>query len=280
MLSRQYKIVLSVVFVIFLLYGISLVYPLVWVLFNSFRDKVDFLYYPLSFPTSFTLKNYAATFTEYNILSMFLNSIILSVGGVVATILSSSMAAYIISKYRFRGRNFIYTVAIMIMIIPTTGSIATTYRLMNDSGLAGTHIGLIISYAGGFGTNFFLLHGFFKNLSWSYGEAAMIDGAGHARIFWSIMLPLALPSLVAVGILSFIGLWNDYYAPYMYLREYPTLAVGIYLTSNTITGGGQNSYDYPALFAIMTVSIIPVIVCFSVFQKTIIENTVAGGLKG
>ena len=113
----------------------------------------------------------------------------------------------------------------------------------------------------------------------TYAESAKIDGAGHATIFFRIMLPLAKPSLFAVGIITFIGYWNDYYAPYMYLRNYPTLAVGIYQMSSDITTGA-NSYDYPALFAIMTISVVPIIVLFSIFQKTIMENMVAGGIKG
>ena len=266
----EHKIAYTIVYIIFTLYAITLVYPLLWVFVQSFRSKIDFFWYPLDFPKSFYGENYLRIFTEYNMAELFANSIVLSVCGTFASILASSCAAYVVSKYNFKLRN---------VIIPTTGSIATTYRLMNDTGLAGTHIGLIIMYSGGFGFNFFLLYGFFKNLSLTYAESAKIDGAGHATIFFRIMLPLAKPSLFAVGIITFIGYWNDYYAPYMYLRNYPTLAVGIYQLSSDITTGA-NSYDYPALFAIMTISVVPIIVLFSIFQKTIMENTVAGGIKG
>ncbi len=275
----EHPITYSIVYLVFTIYALSLLYPLIWVLVQSFRTKLDFFWAPLEFPQSFYFQNYIRIFSEYNIAAMFANSIILSVGGTLASILSSSCAAYVVSKYKFKMRNVIYGLVIVTMIIPTTGSIATTYQLMNDTGLSGMHIGLIIMYSGGFGFNFFLLYGFFKNLSMTYAESAKIDGAGHATIFFRIMLPLARPSLFAVGIITFIGYWNDYYAPYMYLRNYPTLAVGIYQLSSDITTGA-NSYDYPALFAIMTISVIPIIVLFSIFQKSIMENTVAGGIKG
>ena len=91
------------------------------------------------------------------------------------------------------------------------------------------------------------------------------------------MLPQAKPSLFAVGIISFIGFWNDYFTPYMYLREFPTLAVGIYQLQQEMSSRGSN---WPVVFSAMVLSSVPVIVIFAVFQKTIIANTVAGGLKG
>jgi ABC-type glycerol-3-phosphate transport system permease component len=164
------------------------------------------------------------------------------------------------------------------MIIPTTGSIATTYKLMNDTHLAGNHFGLIVMAAGGLGFNFFMIYSAYANLSWTYAESAMLDGAGHFQVFFRIMLPLIKPVLFSVGIIMFIGQWNDYFGPYLYLREHPTLAVGIYLTTENITHD-TNTY-YPTLFALMVVATLPIIIVFSIFQKTIMENTIAGGIKG
>ncbi len=277
------KTVYIVILAIFSVYAVSLVYPLVWVFVNSFRTKQNFFMYPLRSIfeeiSSLSLKNYANAFKSYNIGTMFFNSILISVGATVATMIVSAMAAYVVNKYDFALKNVIYIVSIFIMIIPTTGSIATTYKLMNDLGLAGHRYGLIILAASGFGFNFFMIYSAFANLSWSYAESAMIDGAGHMKVFFNIMLPLIKPVLFSVGLIAFIGLWNDYYSPYMYMREEPTLAVGIYLMSFNITNG-ENAYDYPGLFALMMMATIPIIVVFSIFQKTIMANTVAGGIKG
>ena len=277
------KTVYIVILAIFSVYAVSLVYPLVWVFVNSFRTKQNFFMYPLRSIfeefSSLSLKNYANAFKSYNIGTMFFNSILISVGATVATMIVSAMAAYVVNKYDFALKNVIYIVSIFIMIIPTTGSIATTYKLMNDLGLAGHRYGLIILAASGFGFNFFMIFSAFANLSWSYAESAMIDGAGHMKVFFNIMLPLIKPVLFSVGLIAFIGLWNDYYSPYMYMREEPTLAVGIYLMSFNITNG-ENAYDYPGLFALIMMATIPIIVVFSIFQKTIMANTVAGGIKG
>ena len=279
---REHKIVLAVVFVIFLLYAASLLYPLIWVFTNSFRTDINFYFYPLRSifhaEEIFTFENYGKIFSIYNVGSMFLNSIIIAVGATVASVVVSAMSAYVVNKYKFIGKNLIYTVSILIMIIPTTGSIATTYKLMNDTHLAGSHIGLIIMASGGLGFNFFMIYSAYSNLSWTYAESAMLDGAGHAQIFFRIMLPLIKPVLFSVGIIMFIGQWNDYFSPYLYLREHPTLAVGIYLTTENITHD-TDTY-YPTLFALMAVATIPIIVVFGIFQKTIMENTIAGGIKG
>ena len=162
------------------------------------------------------------------------------------------------------------------MLIPTVGTLTATYQLMVTTGLYNTYIGIIIMSSGGLGINFVLIYGYFQSISWSYAESAMIDGAGDFRVFIQIMLPQIKPALVAVCIISAINYWNDYFTPYMYLRSHPTVAVGLQSIVNMMSAQS----DWPRLFAAMIVSIIPVLVLFIVFQKTIMENTVAGGLKG
>jgi ABC-type glycerol-3-phosphate transport system permease component len=206
---------------------------------------------------------------------MFLNSLILSIGGMLLSVIMSAMSAYVVAKYNFKGKNFIYGLAITIMLIPTSGSLAAQYKFMVESHLIDHYYGIILMYGGGFGFNFFLLYGFFKSVSWSYAEAAKIDGANNFRVFLSIMLPQAKASLFAVGIITFIGNWNDYFTPFMYLRNHQTLAVGIYKLQKSFETKGSN---WPIVFAEMVLATLPIIVIFAIFQKTIISNTVAGGL--
>lgn len=277
--STLSKAVKWTVFVIFTIYAVTLLYPYVWLVVNSLRSKVEFFFSPLSWPKKIIFTNYVTIFERFSLAEMFTNSIILSFCGTLGSVFAGATGAYVVSKYDFKLKSPIYILAITLMIIPTTGSIAALYRFMNDTGLAGNHIGIIILYSGGFGFNFFLLYGFFKSVSWSYAEAAMIDGAGHFRTFRQIMLPQAMPALFAVGIITFIGLWNDFFTPYLFLSNHPSLAVGIQKLSDEITIGA-NASDYPALFAAMMLATIPIIITFAIFQKTIIANTVAGGLKG
>lgn len=278
--SRAERITLWIVFVIFFLYGISLLLPLVWTLINSFKTNREFFEDIWAFPSSFLVDNYISAFTmevsRTNLAGMFGNSFILVVGCTLASVFVSTLCAYVVSKFRFVGRNIIYTVAIATMLIPTVGTLTATYQLMVTTGLYNTYIGIIIMSSGGLGINFVLIYGYFQSISWSYAESAMIDGAGDFRVFIQIMLPQIKPALVAVCIISAINYWNDYFTPYMYLRSHPTVAVGLQSIVNMMSAQS----DWPRLFAAMIVSIIPVLVLFIVFQKTIMENTVAGGLKG
>ena len=278
--SKKEKIVLGITFVIFTLYAISLVYPLIWVLLNSFKSASEFFENLWGLPSSLYLKNYSGAFSlevnRTNLLEMFGNSLILVVGCTAVSVIVPMLSAYVIARFNFRGRGFIYSVAIAAMLIPTVGTLSATYKLMIDLQLYGTHLGVIILSSGGFGFNFIMLHGFFRNISNAYAESAKIDGATDFRVFRSIMVPQVLPSVMAISIISAINYWNDYFTPYMYLRDFPTVAVGL----QYIVAKMNSQSNWPQLFAVMLISIVPVIVVFSAFQKTIMENTVAGGLKG
>jgi len=162
------------------------------------------------------------------------------------------------------------------MVVPIVGTLPAQFRLMQSLGLVGNPLGLILLSAGPFGISFFLMYGFFKSISWSYAEAAFMDGAGHARVFFTIMFPLAFPAILALSIISFIGGWNDYVGPALYMRNIPTLAVGL----RHITVNLRQQMAFPAMFAAMMIALIPVLTLFVIFQKTIMRNTIAGGLKG
>ena len=161
------------------------------------------------------------------------------------------------------------------MILPVVGSLPASYKLRIDLGIYDTPWQLITA-TGGFGFNFLILYGFFNNVSWSYAEAALVDGASDDRIFWRIMLPQAAPAILTLTILSFIGGWNDYMGPILYYPSYPTLASGLYLYELIAKRTG----NYPIYFAGALISIIPILIIFIAFQDTIVTSVSAGGLKG
>ena len=276
--EKRDSVFIWVMFVIFALYAIALIYPFLWCLMNSFKEMDEFFMNINGLPQNWTFSNWIESFTltvkGVSIPQMYFNSIVLTIGCTFISMFSSSASAYIMTKYEFPGRKIVYSVAVVIMMIPTMGSMAAMYRLYNNVGLINTYTGILIMSAGGFGTAFLLLYGFYKNLSWVYSEAAQIDGAGHFRIYFTIMLPMAMPAITAVGILQMIGYWNDYFTVYMYAPEKVTIAYGIQLIKT------ESGLDLPMVFASMMLSIIPVMVVFAVFQKTIMTNTSVGGVKG
>lgn len=268
-----------IMFALFVLYAISLLFPFLWCFMNSFKGMQEFFYNVNGLPKVWYFDNWKTSFTlsidnNITIPQMYLNSVILTVGCTFFSMFSCSATAYVLTKFDFYGKSAIYTAAIVIMMIPTMGSMAAMYRLYNNIGLINTYTGIFITSMGGFGSGFLLLYGFYKNLSWTYAEAAQIDGAGHFRIYFGIMLPMAVPALTAVGILTGIGFWNDYFTVYMYAPEKANIAYGIQRISS------EAGADLPQVFAAMMLSVIPVLVVFACFQKTIMQNTAVGGVKG
>ena len=281
--NRGEKILFGVMFIILVLFTISFLFPFAWIVMNSFKETSEFGLNMMGWPKSFTLENFKDAFTyrdattkNMTILEMLGMTIIIAGIGTLVTVFTSSTAAYVVAKYKFFGRKIIFSVVIFSLIVPIVGSLPSQMQIMKDVlHLDGTVIGCIFIYSGGFGANFLLLYSFFQNLSWTYVEAARIDGANDFRIFFRIILPMAKGPIIAITIIQLIGLWNDYQTPSLYLPDKPTLAVGLQFLFTKM-----ESNSYPMLFATIVLSILPIIILFCCFSKTIMENTSVGGLKG
>ena len=264
----------------FAVYGVSLLYPMLWTVLNSLKTPNEFFKNLYGFPREWDFANYADAFTikvnGTNLAGMFVNSVIVTFGGIALALFSCSLAAYTMSRYPFPGSKFLYSFMIVIGIIPLSGSMAAQYLLMKSLGLYNTHIGLILLYGGGFGYPFLLLYNFYSSVSWSYAESAMIDGAGDFTVFIRVMFPQSFPTLLAISIMSFMGLWGDFNNPYLYMNRHPTLTLGLKMLSDKM----QSSGDYPAVFAAMLVTVIPVGV-FYVFSNSKLYNAkIDTGIKG
>lgn len=277
------KTLFVVMFLLFLMFALTFIFPFLWVLMNSFKLQSEFATDFMSFPANWTWENYIKAFSyqestsKFTIFQMLGMSLIIAGAGTIVTIFTSSAAAYVVAKYKFPGRNLIFSVVIFSLIVPIVGALPSQIQLMDALKLSDTIIGCIFLYSGGFGMNFLLLYSFFKNLSWTYVEAAKIDGASDFTIFFRIIVPLAKGPIIAISIIQFIGLWNDYLTPSIYLPKMPTIAVGLkYLSVTMLDARGQ----YTILFATIVLALIPIITIFTAFSKTIMENTAVGGLKG
>ncbi|MFA5480831.1 MAG: carbohydrate ABC transporter permease, partial [Bacilli bacterium] len=229
-MNKVQKVILWIVFGVFSIYALSLLFPFVWMLINSFKTNADFFADIWSFPLHFTLENYGRALTQFtvgrfNLLTMFLISIGITLAATVINTLLSSMAAYVVAKYENWFTKALYSVAIFTIIMPLVGTLPAQYRLMQSLHLVNTVYGLLILYSGSFGFTFFIMHGFFKSLSWTYAEAAFVDGANDFQVFFRVMFPMAMPVTISMSIIYAIGIWNDYVTPSIYLKQIPTLAV-------------------------------------------------------
>lgn len=278
---QKTPIVFHVVFVLFCLYALTLLIPFFWAFMNTFKTEIEYINNRAYFPKILDWTNYVEAFTMLsangnNMFVMLINSLWWSVGGTLVALASSTMSAYVVAKYKFFGRGFFYALALVIMMLPIVGALPSQYTVYDALGILDTP-GMLITCANGFGFNFIVLFGFFSALPWDYVEAAFLDGAGHFRTMFSVMLPLAVPVICSLGVVSFINMWNDYNTPILFLESFPTLSSGLYLYQ---TATMQHSVDIPMLFSGVIMSMIPVVTLFCFFQNSIMNLSFNGGLKG
>ena len=278
------KVVFAIAFTFFALWAISLLYPLVWLFVNSMKTPLRYdeeLHLGLVLPPlgKWKFDNYVKALEglSYNgtgFFGMVFNSLWYCLLSLAVNMFFSCCTGYVLSKYNFKGRDFIYGTAILCMTLPILGTGGATYTFYYTTQMYDTVFYVIYSSLGSFGMRFLMMYGFFKGVSWDYAEAVFIDGGSDYTVFFKIMLPLAFPMILTLSITGFIGLWNSYEALLIYLPSYPTLAVGMYQVSENYVG------KEPVYYAAMIVSLIPVVAIFIAFSDLIMNNMSIGGLKG
>lgn len=277
----SYKAAKPIMFAIFVAYALSLLVPFLWMFISSFKSVGEFNSGNIfGFPEQWTGMNLVEilrsdlTGSGQTVLSMLGMSVLTTVLGTAINVGLSTVAAYVVAKYNFPGKKLILGAAIFTMVVPIVGTLPAQVQMLETFGINDSLLGVLFLYSGCFGFNFIMLHSSFETISWSYAEAARIDGASRLQIMFKVMFPLARGPIVSVCILQAIVLWNDYSTPFMFMNSTKTLAVGLYEIQSA------NADKYPMVFSAVMVAVIPIAILFACFQKTIIKNTVAGGLKG
>ncbi len=296
------KILFTIAFIAFTLQTITLVFPVLWMLITSLKgewcyllDVGDRIFFslPHTLPELYSsfvedwnvawhFDNYIKAFTgiEYNhigFIQLTINSVWITAIMTLLSVFMPSMTGYVMSKYRFYGRNFLYSFVIFTMVVPIIGTGAAGLQLHAKLGTLNTPFYAVLTCLGGFGGTFLVYYGFFKSVSWSYAEAAQMDGGGPFTIFFRVMLPQAAPIMLTYAVTNSINYWNSYEMVMMYMWSYPTLAAGLVMLSNAsqhIEGG------YPVYLAGLIISMIPAITIFAVFSNRIMGSISIGGLKG
>ncbi|MCW5943018.1 MAG: carbohydrate ABC transporter permease [Fimbriimonadaceae bacterium] len=261
------------------LFTLTVLLPLVWVLISSLKPGAEILAEPWAMPSEFRWANYARAWGEAGIGRAFVNSSFVTVATLVILLPIGAMAAYVLAKYAFPGAKAILGTFLGGMMFPTFLVIVPLFLLMRDLKMLDTMHGLILVYvAYSLPFTVFVLTGFFVNLPDELAEAAMLDGCGHARTFWSVMLPLARPGIIVVGIFNAIGLWNEYGLALVLLpsERNQTLPLGI----ANLTMTQQYQSDWGALFAGLVIVMLPVLVVYGFFREKIHETMLAGAVKG
>ena len=264
--------------VVLIVWSLVTAIPVVWVLMSSLKTDNEIFVDSWRPPATLQFGNYARAWTESQFSSYFLNSFIVVTSATVIVMVLGSMMSYCIARYTFPGRAVLNYAFIGAMAVPIFLAVVPLFGVMKQLQLLNTYHGLIavyVAYAMPF--TVFFLTGFFATLPKELSEAAFIDGAGHYRTFFFVMLPLARPGLISIGIFNALGMWNQYLIPLFLNNDTSKYLVTQGLAKMAAEAG--YAADFSGLFAGLIIGMLPVLFLYLVFQRQIQSGMTAGALK-
>lgn len=252
-------------------------FPLVQLLFNSFRVDKEIKSVPLGLPKTWTFENYPATWTQGGYGRAFLNSLWISFWTILITVVIISLAAYALAKVNFKGRDFFVAYFLFGMAIPSFAYLIPTYYIFNQMGLSNSHLGLIISYtAGNIPFKLLLLRTFLLGIPRELEESAKVDGCTELGAFLHVTLPLAKSIVMTVVVLVFLSCWNEFTFANTFITTNDLRPVATRFVKFTT----EYSSDFAKIFTSGVISIAPIVILYLLLQDTFIEGLTSGSVKG
>ena len=280
--KKKQTLGMKILTVVFSVISIFYVSPLFIVLMNSFKFKTDISDNPFAFPnaeTFYGFQNYikGMTFGNFSFWKVVLTSLFITIGGVFLILLCTSMTAWCVTRVNSKICKIIYYFCVFSMVVPFQMVMYTLSKTADKLHL-NSPIGILVVYLGfGAGLAIFMFSGFVKGIPIEVEEAASVDGAGPLRTYFGVVVPIMKPTIISVGILETMWIWNDYLLPYLIFSgtNYRTIPIHIQYLN-----GSYGQTDMGAIMSLIIVSILPIIIFYFACQKYIIEGVVAGAVKG
>ncbi len=263
-------------YIIMAIICIIALFPIVWVVISSF--KADLLAEPgFSLPKQLCFDGYIRVFTKLGIAKYFKNSLITATCGTLLSITMLSMSAYVIARYKFKGKGLITACFMATMFVPSSALTFPVYNLVKNMGMFDTRMGLIFVYAcSGIAVSFMVIRNYFATIPAELEEAARIDGCTYFQTFTKIMLPIARPGIFTAAVLAWLNLWNEFYWASLLIIDRSKMTVPAILSQFTTSFGT----DYNGLLSAVVVTIIPPVILFCCASKFFIEALSGGAVKG
>ncbi len=285
------KIFPVLIWALLLLWAFFFLVLLIWGLITSVKSSVGFYLDPIFFPQGkgmWAFKNYVVAFQNIKVqisssrnvgfFTMLGNSLLFSVGNAFFSVLTASLASYVLAKYsRFRWVGALWAIVLITNYMPLSSSAAANIKLLSDLGIYDSMAGNWLWSCGAFGAVFLMYYACWKGLSWGYAEAAFIDGAGHFRTMVQIMFPMTKTIFGVLFLMQFISLWNDYMTPIYYLPSWPNLSYGAWQLQYSTN---YQTADVTVKIAGLIFIAFPIFVLFMCFKDKLMGSLTIGGLKG
>ncbi|WP_423065075.1 carbohydrate ABC transporter permease [Devosia sp. CN2-171] len=250
--------------------------PVLWLLVGSLKARPEFYADPWGPPKAWLIQNYADAFVTARIGDYVLNSAIVVGLGLAILLVCAATTAYALARFAFPGRDLVLAVILMTMMVPPDILTVPLFLTLRSLGLLGSYLGLALIYAvGGFGMSVFLLRGYFMGVPAELEEAARLDGAGTLHVLWHVILPMSLPGFLSVVIIQAIGMWNDLYLAFVFIRD-PDMAT---VPLGLLNFFRRDSINWPLLLAALTILTIPVLIIYAMAQRRFVEGFTSGAVK-
>ncbi len=262
----------------FLLIALFLFLPIVWMVLTSLKPQDEiFVRHPSLLPKSITRENFDRLIGDSGILANLKNSLITALSGALLTVVLATYAGYSFAKFRYRGRRAFMLVMLSAQMFPFAMLLVSLYPILQNAGLLNSRFGLTIAYIIlGLPSGTYMLYSYFVNIPTEIIEAARVDGAGEFFILHRIVLPLAMPAMVTVGLYSFMWAWNDLLFSLTIITDPELRTVGPALLLNYV---GEGKSDWAGAMAASIVSSLPVVIGFAFLQRLFIKGLTAGAVK-
>lgn len=265
------------VYLILILWSVTTIFPLVWVFLNSFKESQDIISSTFKIPTDPTFQNYVNAFNTVDIGKSYLNSFIMSGSVVFLTLLFGGLAAFAMSRMRFRFRGFLQTILVMSLLIPPFATIVPVYRMMIDMDLVNTYWALIIPQtAGNLPFAVLVISGYMATIPRELEEASFMDGCNRWSMYFRVFLPISLPIFATVGIFVFLWSYNDLFSSLVLVEQEHVRPIVVLLSHIS----SQYGTDYGLMTAAIAMTVIPVIIFYLFAQNAFEKGATAGSVKG
>ncbi len=257
--------------------ALSMLLPFFWMVSTSFMTNQEVFSYPIKFlPERLDFSNYVNVFKIMPLVQYFMNSLLVSIVTVLGQVIIAAMAGYAFARFEFKGKEFLFAIILLSMMVPPQVNIIPLFYVMRELGWINTYQALILpGMFGGFGI--FLMRQWFVKLPRSVEEAAKIDGANNFEIFFKIALPLAIPALITLGIFTFVTSWNSFMWPLIVTNSDNMRTLPVALAA--FKGSYREIVVWGELMACSVISVVPVIAVFLLGKKYFINDFLAGSLK-
>jgi raffinose/stachyose/melibiose transport system permease protein len=276
MIIIKNRILQVIILVWFSLFSLVIIYPIIWLALSGLKTNSDFFLNTWSLPEEWVWENYIAAW-DAGIGKYFFNSVFITVVSVITVLLFGSMAAYGLSRFRFKGQNILLIIILSGLMLAPQVSLIPLYKLLQGVGLYNTYGALIIPYVA-FQLPFaiFLMRSYFLSIPKELEEAAIIDGCNRWKVYWNIVIPMGKPIIASCALLTAMNVWNEFMFALVFIEDSSlrTIPVGL------MNLRSQLNTNFGIQLAGLAISALPMIIAYIIFQKQFVRGISAGGVKG